>query len=197
MIELYNRISAYLSKVYDQRLQTFVKSRIIKFSHGGSAEQGSTYEKEGIDTRHQIYKNDEVSIADIFIKFPEKPYVEVSGEKTIADVKERNNLPQEFSDAKKIYHLLLKNINEAENQKTSDMKNIFIFNKNITIPFWAGVLASLFYHYTVENLLILTVLIMSVFVILILPILFFAKIMENVDKKYTRQILLEYDVKFD
>lgn len=196
-IELYNRISAYLSKVYDQRLQTFVKSRIIKFSHGGSAEQGSTYEKEGIDTRHQIYKNDEVSIADIFIKFPEKPYAEVSGEKTIADVKERNNLPQEFSDAKKIYHLLIKNINEAENQKTSDMKNIFIFNKNITISFWAGVLASLFYHYTVENLLILTVLIMFVFVILILPILFFAKIMENVDKKYTRQILLEYDVKFD
>lgn len=188
-IEFYDELCVYLSKIYNQRLQKFVNDRIIEFSDEISPEQEATEKKEKSDIKHQSSKNDRVGITDVFIKFPEKPYEEVSGEKTITDIKKRNNLPQEFSDAKKLYHLLLKDVNRTENQKTSDMKDIFVFNKNITISFWSGVLASLFYHYTIENLFTLTV--------LVLPFLFITKTMENVDKKYTRHILLEYDIELD
>jgi len=135
-----------------------------------------------------------IRLKQLLFKYPNKSYDDSSGVSDIERLIKNSGLnEQDFSDSKQLYAILLNKTSNSQ-EKTSDLKNIFVLYKNIYCSLILAIVVTILYRiYYLGNeavgaLLLFFLITLSYYFLILLNLL------EDIDSKYTKQMLLQYRV---
>lgn len=177
---IFNFVRSYLTKIR-YMFQNFASIRKYEI---GSVGEMYLCDRKPID---------QPGIRDIIFKYPTKSYNETVGISILSDIKENNDFPENFSDSKYLYTLILTDVSQTQTQKGITMRKMQSFYKNLSISYKYLVPLSFLFHLVFVPDLV-NVLVISVFFFfgVIWPYFTIFELIEDLDSKYTRHILLEY-----